>query len=96
MISDRAKGILSEGAFENGEQTAIFLEEAGESSRFQAVSGQRPRRRSGAASHPVAGPGHGPVPKPSRGTEDRGDSVQRRDERDGHSIRQEAGGQGMA
>ena len=35
MISDRAKGILSEGAFENGEQTAIFLEEAGESVVFR-------------------------------------------------------------
>ena len=35
MISDRAKTLLSERAFENGEQTAIFLEEAGESVVFR-------------------------------------------------------------
>ena len=35
MISDRAKALLSEGAFENGEQTAIFLDEEGESVVFR-------------------------------------------------------------
>ena len=35
MISDRAKAILSEGAFEDGERTFIFLEEGGESVVFR-------------------------------------------------------------
>ena len=35
MISDRAKAILSEGVFEDGERTLIFLEEGDESVVFR-------------------------------------------------------------
>ena len=93
MISERTKRILSEEISEDEERTVIFLEEGDESFAFRLfrateVAGdpaQRAIRCLGRA-----------LSRPSRRTEDRGDSVQSRDERDCYSIMQEAGGQGMA
>ena len=82
MISERTKRILSEEISEDEERTVIFLEEGDESFAFRLF-----RATEGAGD---------PEQRASRKTEDRGDSVQRRDERDCYSIRQEAGGQGMA